>query len=153
MPKIKNILAILIFTFALFAANSVSAQDSCRFATDKLLPIVISAPKPAYPVKALIAKADGDVQVDVKIDTNGKVSEAVFVGGNKLFKEAVLKSALMWRFNKTTEDAGERGARLTFTYYLNDENYEEPNKDEVKYQYRTRIYFYADGDCFNDCEE
>ena len=151
MSKIKNIFALLLFTFAFCAANNVSAQDSCRFAAYKFLPVVISAPKPAYPTKALAAKADGDVQVDVKVDTTGEVTEAVFVSGNELFKEAVLKSALMWKFNETTENIGERGVRLTFTYYLNDDNYEEPNIDEIKYKYRVKIYFSAAIDCFNDC--
>ena len=152
MSKIKNIVTLLILTFVLCAANNVSAQDSCRFAAYKFLPVVVSAPKPAYPTKALTAKADGDVQVDVKIDITGKVTEAVFVSGNELFKEAVLKSALMWKFNETIQDLGERGVRLTFTYYLNDDNYEEPNINEIKYKYRMKIYFSAAIDCFNDCD-
>jgi TonB family protein len=151
MLKIKNIVALLIFTFALCAAKTVSAQDSCKFAADKSLPIVVSAPKPAYPAKAVAAKAEGDVQVDVKIDTTGKVTEATFVSGHETLEKSVIDAALKWKFNETTEDIGTRSARLTFTFYLDADKYEESNIDELKYKYRTKVYFSASIDCFNDC--
>ena len=143
MPKIENIFSLLIFTFVLCAASQINAQDCSKSTNDKPKTVVVSAPKPPYPTKALFAKADGDVQVDVKIDTSGKVVETVFVSGNELFKEAVLNTASNWKFNETPEDAGEREARLTFTYYLNDDNYEKPNIDEIQYKYRMKIYFIA----------
>jgi TonB family protein len=151
MLKIKNIVALLIFTFALCAAKTVSAQDSCRFAADESLPFVTSAPRPAYPTKAVLEKAEGDVQIDVKIDSTGEVTEATFVSGHELLKKPALDSALKWRFNKTTDETGIRGVRITITFYLNDDNYEEQDSDELKYKYRMRFYRFYIADCFNDC--
>ena len=151
MLRIKNIIAVLVFTLALCGANNTVAQDTCRLAAFEFPPTVISAPKPTYPAEAVAVKAEGDVQVDVKIDTDGKVTEANFVSGHELLKKSVLAAAIKWKFNESLDKADVRNARLTFTFYLNADNYEESTLEEVKYQYRTRIYWAPAIDCFNDC--
>ncbi len=152
MLKIKNTIVLLIFAFVLCATNNVSAQDSCRFAAYKFLPVAVSAIIPAYPAQAVVAKAEGNALVDIKIDTSGKVIEATFVSGHELLKKPVLDAALKWKFDETNEDVGIRGVRLTFIFYLNDDNYEEQNKDEIRYKYHLKIYRpYVSGDCFNNC--
>ncbi|HEY8561600.1 MAG TPA: TonB family protein [Pyrinomonadaceae bacterium] len=151
MLRIKNIIAALIFTFALCGANNAVAQDTCRFAAFEFSPIVISAPKPAYPAKAVAVKAQGDVQVDVKIDAHGEVIEAHFVSGHELLRKPVLAAAIKWRFNESPDKADVRHARLTFGFYLKVDDYKESTLEEVKHQYRTRIYWAPAIDCFNDC--
>lgn len=148
----KKIFTLLIFTFALFVAGNVSAQDSCRFTTKNLFPVVVSAPRPPYPTKAIVEKAEGDVQVDVSIDTTGKVTQAIFVSGNDLLKNAAMASARSWKFNKTEIEDSVRSVRLTFTFYLNPGDYKEQDKDEITYKYHLKIFRdYVSGDCFNDC--
>jgi TonB family protein len=150
MSKTKNLFALLIFTFAVSAANDVFAQDSDNLAAGKPSLFVVSAPKPAYPLKAVIAKVEGDAQVDVKINAQGEVIESVFVSGNELFKQSVTDYARKWKFSKTNEDEGIRKAQLTFMFRRDDEKKMEA--DETKYRYRTIIYFQPTLDCFNDCD-
>lgn len=148
----KKILTLLIFTFALFVAGNVSAQDSCRFTTKNLLPVVVSAPNPPYPAKAIAEKAEGDVQIDVSIDATGKVTQAIFVSGNDLLKNAAMASARSWKFNKIDIADSVRSVRLTFTFYLNPDNYKEQDKDEIRYKHHFKIFRdYISGDCFNNC--
>ncbi len=152
MLRIKNKVVPLIFTLVLCCANSIFAQDSCEFAAYKFLPVVMFAPKPAYPAKAVIAKAEGDVLVDVTIDVTGKIVEATFVSGHELFKKPVMDAAIKWKFNKVAEVVGVRSVRLIFTFYLNADAWEEPNIDEIRYKYHLKIYRpFGIGDCFNDC--
>lgn len=151
MTKMKQVFTLMLFGFALCTANIAAQHSEQKVAEDKSFPVVISAPRPAYPIKALTAKVEGETQVDVKIDINGKVIETAFVKGNELFKEVVLDAAQKWRFNEISDDSNNRNARLTFTFYLTDENYEETNIEEIKYKYRLNIYFQPIMDCFDKC--
>ena len=148
---LRKIIVLLILSFAWCGTNRVLAQDACESASNSAPVIAVAAVQPAYPPKAVAAKADGDVLVDAKIDANGKVIETVFVSGNELLKESVLTAAKKWKFNQADKSANKRGARLTFTFYLNYDKYEEPGKDDAKYKYRVKIYFSAEADCFNKC--
>lgn len=149
--KIKTLVALLVFAFAIVAGNTVSAQDLCKNAVDRALPLVISAPPPVYPAKAVAAGVEGDVEVDVKIDAAGAVMEATFVSGHEMLKEAVLVAASKWKFNETVEVNEIRKARLTFTFSLDSSKCSEPDLDEIKYKFRINVCFTAISDCFDDC--
>ena len=151
MSKIKNIFAILMFVLMVGAAHSVSAQSSDDSAAAKPALFAVAAPKPGYPVSAIVAGVEGDAQVDVKINAKGAVVGVEFVGGSELFQKSVLEYAEMWKFNATDASARIRQARLTFTFTKNDEA--KLNADETKYKYHTLIHVLADGDSFNGGSE
>jgi len=113
MKKLLLPIIFVLFHFPCFAQKSSHKSET----ENKL--IAVAAPQPAYPAKAIVGKAKGDVLVDVKIDSTGKVVETTFVNGNELLKKPVLDSALKWKFNATKNENKYRFARLKFTFYLN----------------------------------
>lgn len=61
--------------------------------------------QPPYPPIAKAARAQGAVQVQVTISEEGRVIEAVVVGGHPLLRDAALQAARQWLF-KPTELSG-----------------------------------------------
>ena len=64
----------------------------------------VSMPKPAYPPAALAVRAEGAVSVMVKVDEEGKVTDAQAVSGHPLLRAAAVKAALEAKFNPTMLD-------------------------------------------------
>ena len=79
-------------------------------------PGVVAAVAPVYPPIAAAAHATGIVNVDVKIDANGKVNSAHAVDGFPLLKAACEAAARRWKFLSATDSNPVRIARLTFTF-------------------------------------
>lgn len=151
MKKNKNIFTLLMFVLVLGAAFGVSAQTSDRAAIGKPGLIVTSAPKPSYPVEAVIADVEGDVQVDVRINSQGAVTKVDFVSGSELFEKRVIEYAEKWKFNQIDTGAKFRQARLTFTFTKNDEA--RLTLDDTKYKYHAIIHISTIADCFDGCGE
>ncbi len=149
MKKIKNIFAFLMFVLAVGAAHEVSAQISDKAAVEKPSLVVVSAPKPGYPVEAVISGVEGDAQVDVKINSQGAVTKVEFVGGSDLFAKSVLEYAEKWKFNQVDTGAKFRSARLTFTFTKNDGA--KLPLDDTRYKYHTMIHVNTVADCFDGC--
>lgn len=57
--------------------------------------------EPPYPPQAKAVRAQGAVNVQVKIDTTGKVVSATAVSGHPLLRQAAQQAALRWRFTPT----------------------------------------------------
>lgn len=112
-------------------------------------PVVVSAPRPAYPAQAAAKKVSGAVLVDVKISAEGKVIEANPITGHAILREASKKAALMWRFN-ALEGSVTRSVRLTFIYH--ETSYTEPKeKPDFTSPYQTEVQWLPIVDCFNKC--
>lgn len=135
---IKKLITSCICAVALFAVVEISAQNACKMKYTK--PFVVSAPKPPYPPKAIAEKIEGDVLIDVLIDASGNVTQAIFVSGNDLLKNAAMASARGWKFDKTETEDSVRSVRLTFSFFLNPDDYEEQDADEIRYNYHLKIY-------------
>src|SRR5689334_6508403 len=101
----KICLFCLILLVAIGACLNVSAQTIDG-------PTVVAAVAPVYPAIAAAAHASGDVNVDVKIDTSGKVASAHAVDGHALLKAICEATARRWKFVPATETQTERTARL-----------------------------------------
>ncbi len=61
-------------------------------------PVPIHTPAPVYPEMARKAEAEGVVIVQVVIDKEGKVSNAVVIEGNWLLHEAAIAAIKQWTF-------------------------------------------------------
>lgn len=79
-------------------------------------PVVVSAPRPAYPPIAVAKRISGTVLVDVDISLDGKVIGARAITGHNLLRKDAREAALQWRFN-TNEGGSIRSVRLTFIFH------------------------------------
>jgi TonB family protein len=117
-------LCCLTLLIAIGACVNVSAQT-----TDA--PPVVAAVAPVYPPIAAAAHASGDVNVDIKIDTTGKVISAHAVDGHSLLKAVSVAAARRWKFVPANESNSERSARLTFTFLETKANVPEDDRTAV----------------------
>jgi len=65
---------------------------------------LVSKPEPEYPAIALVARASGEVKVQVTIDEGGKVIDATVVSGHPLLQAAAVKAARAAVFAPTLLD-------------------------------------------------
>ncbi|MBK8464638.1 MAG: TonB family protein [Chloracidobacterium sp.] len=61
----------------------------------------MSLPKPKYPVAARLIKAEGTVQVQIVIDTNGTVFSAQAISGHPLLRASAVDAVCQARFVRT----------------------------------------------------
>ncbi|MCU1266969.1 MAG: hypothetical protein JWM21_3287 [Acidobacteria bacterium] len=118
-------LPVLIISFGVVAGRSVAADSQGLGIPETLLvtnvsgaesPTVIQAVKPAYPALAAAKNVYGIVEVDVQIDTVGRVRRALPVSGPSLLRPAARNAALRWRFDGVKSESDLRSARLTFIF-------------------------------------
>lgn len=64
-------------------------------------------PKPDYPIEARLSGSEGIVRVEVKIDTEGNVSEASIVSGEKALHSVAMDAARRSKFRIGRNTAGE----------------------------------------------
>jgi TonB family protein len=102
-----------LFCSVLFLGVGVCMNVSAQTADE---PAVVAAVAPTYPVIAAAAKASGDVNVDVTIDSSGNVSSARAVNAHALLKNICEATARRWKFAPTKEPKSNRTARLIFTF-------------------------------------
>lgn len=79
---------------------------------------VINAVKPMYPPVAAAQKIEGIVQVEVKMNTEGKVTNAKIINGPKRLRKVAQEASLKWQFNTVASDTGQRLVRLSFHFCL-----------------------------------
>ena len=79
-------------------------------------PDVVAAVAPRFPAVAAAANANGDVTVEVTIDSSGSVSSARATAGHPLLKKICEVTAKRWKFVPATGDTIERTAHLTFSF-------------------------------------
>jgi TonB family protein len=116
-----------VFCFALLVMGgciTVSAQSTGEVA-------VVAAVAPVYPPIAAAAHAIGDVTVDVKIDTSGKVTSAHAVTGHPLLQAVSVTAARRWKFVSAKESNAERTVRLTFTFLQPETNLPDDERTAV----------------------
>lgn len=61
-------------------------------------PRLVFSQTPEYPAAAKLTRMEGDVVIEALIDQSGKVVDASFVSGQKIFREAALKGVRHWRY-------------------------------------------------------
>jgi hypothetical protein len=79
-------------------------------------PEVTAAVAPIFPMIAAAAKANGDVLVDVKINSKGIVSASNAIAGNGLLRRVCEVAARRWKFSPAKDGSDERSVRLIFSF-------------------------------------
>jgi hypothetical protein len=80
-------------------------------------PTVILAVVPNYSPLALSTQSSGEVLIEVKIDSNGSVTDARGISGKPILIGVSKYVARRWKF-ALSDNIGVRTARLTFVYRL-----------------------------------
>lgn len=79
-------------------------------------PAVLREVRPQYPVEAMRAGIEGNVEIEVTIGEDGKVTHArVIHSANPALDNKALEAARQWLFAKPTEGSVTRTIELTFT--------------------------------------
>lgn len=75
-----------------------------RITMSEALKSAVSSPQPEYAPLAKQARVAGDVVVEVKISTDGEVTDVQPVSGNSLLTNPVLRTLKLWKFKPFQND-------------------------------------------------
>ena len=90
------------------------------------LPVPVKTVRPPYPALAVANKISGAVLVDVRVGSEGTVTDANIVMGPEILANPAKAAARFWRFKSRPTDSGSYVVRLTFIFH--DRAYVEPEK-------------------------
>ncbi len=112
---IKKICLLLVLLFAVpMVANAQNDESKSK----EQQPAVIKAVAPWYPHIAVVAKAEGKVEVKVTVNSKGEVAEAKAKGGFKLLQTVSELVAKKWLFESAKDGVKERTVTLIFVFRL-----------------------------------
>ena len=103
----------LIAVFPTFNSNAESVLPGIMI-TDDIEQFAVKRVQPDYPMLAQKHKIEGIVIMDLKVSSDGKVTDAQFVNGHNVFKTVSIEAAKQWEFKK---GKGESGI-IKFTFKL-----------------------------------
>ena len=91
-----------------------------RFSEEEATKSIKSKVNPEYPSLARQMKLGGTVQLDVYVDTDGKVEKVEVVHGNALLTSAAVTALKRWKFSPFTSEgkAVKAVAAFTLTFKL-----------------------------------
>jgi TonB family protein len=107
----------------------------CGTVSEITYPEILNSVTPKYPAAARAVRALGEVSVNVKVDNQGKVTEAKAISGHPLLRQASVNSAKEFLFSSS--EIKERELFLTFVFLLpfverkNINRYSNPYRIEV----------------------
>lgn len=107
----------------------------CGTISEKPYPDILTSVTPKYPAAARAVRAFGEVSVKVKIDNQGKVTEANAVSGHPLLRKASEISTKEFLFGSSEME--EREVLLTFVFLL--PNSERKNINRYSNPYRIEV--------------
>jgi TonB family protein len=84
-------------------------------------PQPIKIVRPEYPAKAKLSHIEGEVQLELTIDRNGKVQKVRGLSGNSILLQAAEEAATHWQYSPSAEDQRPALAvtRVRFNFNLN----------------------------------
>ncbi len=146
MKTISRIVLVLFCICGLWPANTLFAQSLER-------PVPIATPLPAYPPIARAKRIFGVVLIDVQVNAEGRVIEAVVLMGGEHIRDTARTSALQWRFKPMqSSSVANYSVRLTFIFH--EYSYKPPTKQpDFTSPYQLEVLYPASiADCFAaDC--
>ena len=96
---------------------------------------------PGYPVIAKTAHVDGEVEVQVTLDSDGKVSDAIAVGGPNLLYRSSVESVRLWTFDRPP--AAPFKESVFCDYKLNAARKNAPSEVLVLFDFPNRVTIIA----------
>jgi len=101
--------ALLVLPF--ICPNNITAQNSDESQRNE--PAVVAAVAPVFPPIARAAHAKGEIVVEVKINSEGQVTETKVISGHALLQKVSDVAAKRWKFDCGKD---QRSARLIFAF-------------------------------------
>jgi len=95
---------------------------------------------PTYPRLAWFAQLTGNVDVDVEVDSDGKVRSASATGAHKLLNEALEKNVSEWTFSSSSQSAR---LKITFVYRLDGKKEVDQSPPIVLFDLPNRVEIVA----------
>lgn len=77
-------------------------------------PRLLSFAIPNYPPLAQFAGKSGDVELEIKLDAECKVSQVIVLRADPLFLDSVKTTASKWRFSSCMRESKQVRAKFTF---------------------------------------
>jgi TonB family protein len=112
----KKLTCALMITCALVFSGWLTPAQTPKPASE--IPTVIQAVAPStYPPIAIVARADGKLIVEVKINAGGKVVSTKVIQGHELLASTAASAAKRWQF-AASNCSEERSAQLTFEFRI-----------------------------------
>ena len=96
--------------------DTVTNDPTTIFNAGNLLTYCTDAVKPSYPPQALALRASGDVTVDVKLDADGRVTEAKATSGAGILRAAAETAARRSKFKPVTRNGKPVAASGVMSY-------------------------------------
>jgi TonB family protein len=128
--RIQKLLAFVSASLLIGAA--VVAVSASRFAPQTAeQPVVVAAVAPPFPAIAAVARASGEVIVEVKINNAGEVSTTKAKSGHPLLRQAAEFAARRWKFAPSVGSTDPRTVSLTFFFTIFEEKMGEEKKGEA----------------------
>lgn len=113
-------IALISVLLALILIDPTITQAQNPLEPQKKEPTVVAAVAPVFPPIARAARTKGDVVVEVRINSDGQVTDTRVMSGHKLLQKASEVAARKWKFDSA---GNERSARLTFNFgYVDGKN-------------------------------
>jgi hypothetical protein len=113
----------------------VDPDDACcRLADGSIYPKPISVPKPPFPPAARAVRAKGEVEVAVRVEADGKVSEVKAISGHPLLRAVSLQASRSAIFETMS---GQRD--LVLTYAFLDSSTDDTKTPRYKNLYRIEV--------------
>ncbi|HEX8566085.1 MAG TPA: energy transducer TonB [Pyrinomonadaceae bacterium] len=106
----------IIFAFAVLFAFTFIAKAQTQNVSNNEQPKVVAALAPVYPAVARAVGASGDIIIEVKINSQGKVTSANAISGHPLLRDVSSIASKRWKFENVEDNKSERKTQLTFSY-------------------------------------
>jgi len=111
----KLVVGLLLSAVVIPPALLAEEELTHRVSEEEATKSIKSKVNPEYPLLARQMKLGGTVQVDVYVDTEGKVEKVQVVHGNALLTSAVVTAVKRWKFSPFTSDGKAIKAVAGFT--------------------------------------
>lgn len=113
----KRLLLVIVLMLSIPIFSTVTfAQSGSE--SNREGPTVVAAVAPAFPPLARAAHANGEVVVEVKVNSHGEVEETKFISGHALLRRVSEAAAKKWKFADV--ETKSKMARLTFSFGYHD---------------------------------
>lgn len=103
--------AVLVAVLTTIAVPALLSAETLNIPTASAMARVAKKVAPVYPAAARQLNVSGSLDVEIKVDEEGSVTDAKVLKGNAMFSSSAMSAVRMWKFNPMVQD----GVAKSFT--------------------------------------